>query len=603
MSVSSLPWEQVARKGAMEFGNPEPPDNPENPNGLPGHDPVSAEFMVRMSGVHAHANRETEVYQHPVEISNFLDELGVGHFRGLYQGNANSNTWAARARLKGYKWNAPLVPVGGLTSAELRAKIAHAAANADVIVSFEGKNEPNSTRGTGVVLDDWAAEAVAYQQVFYTAVRAEPALAHVKILSPSLHDVSARNSYVSSRQILWTRQDAALAWVAASQWWRKPAAGANDVLMTSAYFSPPTGTPNAWANALFGGYTSIRGSGVKIVLEAWNASARLAALGSLTLSSTSSAAVKYIPIVRTPAGTTRVRAVVQAVGGQDAVVMLGGNQASPTTQTNTFGLNVATKPEGGFRHYHQLVEEGVKDFCDFVGIHRYPSGHEPDYTLDEKLSFAMDAFGADFPKWITETGWHDALNTNVGHNPASEAAAGTYGPRAIMQIVGHRRIGCTFYEFLDDPEINVNTGQLLLSYHEDHFGMMRVGRNMPLAPFDTYEVRAAAADPNTTWERKPIFNKVEALLAAIADPGGEYVPVQAYYRIGGGPANLITLPVQKRDGTTLLLYCRNARVWNPQTRAAINDSSTASATFTLTDGQGARTITVTPEVEWVTIRN
>jgi hypothetical protein len=172
--------------------------------------------------------------------------------------------------------------------------------------------------------------------------------------------------------------------------------------------------------------------------------------------------------------------------------------------------------------------------------HPYPGGDIPEANLTEELSVAARVSG-DRPVWVTETGYHNALATESGHRPASEAAAATYIPRMFLENF-RRGIPRTFsYELVDlwpDPD-----GR----NQEAHFGMLR-----------------------NDYSEKPVFRRVANLTALLSDPGPAHSASPLDLTIEGGPADLRRLLLQKRDGSYSLVLWRAARVWDPVARRPLN---------------------------------
>ncbi|MDQ3275558.1 MAG: hypothetical protein M3Q39_11175, partial [Actinomycetota bacterium] len=75
----------------------------------------------------------------------------------------------------------------------------------------------------------------------------------------------------------------------------------------------------------------------------------------------------------------------------------------------------------------------LSDCMDRGNLHPYPGALSPDRTGYGDLSLLLDyarSTSGTKPLWITESGYHNAVNAPVGgHVPASEKAAGVYVPR------------------------------------------------------------------------------------------------------------------------------------------------------------------------------
>ncbi len=260
-----------------------------------------------------------------------------------------------------------------------------------------------------------------------------------------------------------------------------------------------------------------------------------------------------------------------------------------------------TNPSGGPRHYHQLAEgrdangvlsgrggllnsDGTLRYCNMFGLHSYPGGSFPLRKLDERLTYVYGAFGSSVTIWVTEHGWHNALNTTAGHVPITEAGAGTYGPRAILQYVTTakkvaggtdltRRLFYSYYEMLDDSQS--------LTEHEDRFGMYGVSDTDPTSP--------------TTWRAKPIVGKVTSLLTSLVDPAGTaaYTPSAVTLSIECTATNhnlwyqVTATKAQSDAGTATLWIWRDMEIWNRETETAI---VVAKVAVSVTDRVGKRDI-------------
>lgn len=157
---------------------------------LPLVTPMSAKAVHEGYGVCQHVNFQTNnVHIHQAEIMERYGAMNVAQMRSLYVPNLDNFQQAVDGcRAHGVKWNATVAVLGKTTDDQIRSRIKHMAENnADIIGWVEGVNEPNE--GTG-----WAAEAVRVQKVIFEEVHKYPALAHVRVLSPSMHDVRLDNS-------------------------------------------------------------------------------------------------------------------------------------------------------------------------------------------------------------------------------------------------------------------------------------------------------------------------------------------------------------------------------------------------------------------------
>ena len=107
----------------------------------------------------------------------------------------------------------------------------------------------------------------------------------------------------------------------------------------------------------------------------------------------------------------------------------------------------------------------IRTFMDAGNIHPYPGGRAPEEGIDSNVQNARRLF-SDLPLQATESGYHNAIETDSGHNPTSEAAAAKYMPRLLADYFT-RGISRTFlYELIS----SFNNG---LKDPESNFGLLR----------------------------------------------------------------------------------------------------------------------------------
>lgn len=592
-----LPWSGVPYAALEVGGSPvAPPDAP--PSTLPAHTPEMAERLRLKAGVQNFTNADTRVYGHHAEAFERIVGMGMGYMRGMLLGNDGDNEFADFCRDNGVGWLMTTTPEAGITNSALQAKIRHLAENnADVCIGVEGMNEPNQERSGAPVADTWPVTTTASLAVLYNAMKSYPATAGIPICLPSLHDTQSANSYVAQRNLTWTRQTTDLAYSNGRWTATTPVAGAT--LATSEYVSPSAA--GTWAATPFGGYTDIRGTGGRLVLEAWSATARLGNLGSLTLDGANNATVRDFPIVTTPAGTTRVRVRVEAVGGADAVLLLGGTTTLTGAQTNTYTLGLAPKPDGGFRQFHQLAAAGAGQYVDYAGMHRYTGGSPISTNWEDRSGNLLDAFPG-LELWLTEIGWQDAMDLPLssGMRPTPSDVGGIYAGRAVVFACGMHDTAASYFEELDDPDLAGTSVQA-------HFGLYNVGVGVATTPESTYDQRVVDANPDTSWTPKEGATEYTRILGWLADDGHEADPPGTVnYEMAVGTATLIHSHLVRfssahptRPGEAWLMFYRDTKLYDAKTRTKLAD---APRNFTLTDAQGSRTISATGTVSWERIR-
>ncbi len=181
----------------------------------------------------------------------------------------------------------------------------------------------------------------------------------------------------------------------------------------------------------------------------------------------------------------------------------------------------------------------ISNYLDYGTIHPYPGGYPEEEYEGRHIEFAARSSAAK-PVVATETGYHNALNSNDGHPPVSEAAAATYMPRVFLSSF-EQGVARTFVYELVDEQPNPELNNL-----EDHFGLLR----NDLTP-------------------KPAFTAIENMIGILEDPGAEFTPGSVDYQVSGNTESLHKVLLQKRDGSYYLALWRATSVWNPTTKTPI----------------------------------
>ncbi len=178
---------------------------------------------------------------------------------------------------------------------------------------------------------------------------------------------------------------------------------------------------------------------------------------------------------------------------------------------------------------------------DAGNLHPYPGSWAPNTSnvgdLSVQISGARKVSGSK-PIWITESGYHNAVNCSCGHEPVSETASGIYVPRMFMEYF-RRGIPRTYaYELIDgqpdpprgDPQRN--------------FGLLR-----------------------NDGTPKPAFTATRNLLTILADAGpasGQLSFKLACESSCGAPLRHVLL--RKTSGAYYLAVWPESSVWNASTR-------------------------------------
>ena len=166
---------------------------------------------------------------------------------------------------------------------------------------------------------------------------------------------------------------------------------------------------------------------------------------------------------------------------------------------------------------------------DYGNWHPYPGGQCPTCgdvygTNIDRLMPRYRAPSGGLPIMVTETGYHNALNgTDVGHRPVTEAAAGKYMPRLLLEYF-NRGIARTYlYELIDAKP---DAGK---SLRDSNFGLLR-----------------------NNGVEKPAFRAIKSVIGLLRDPGPAFSPGALDYTLSGATDRVHHTLLQKRDGTFYL---------------------------------------------------
>ena len=184
----------------------------------------------------------------------------------------------------------------------------------------------------------------------------------------------------------------------------------------------------------------------------------------------------------------------------------------------------------------------LSPWTDFGNTHTYLSGAMPETASiwDGELTAAARNSGNQ-PVQVTETGYHNGINGTVGHQPASERAAGIYMPRLFLDDF-RRGIARSFsYELLDQREDPSKTDI------EAAFGLLR-----------------------NDFSKKPAALAIERLIGLLSDRGPAFVPGELAYSLEGAPPTTEQLLLQKRDGSFYLVLWNKVSVWDQATRTDLD---------------------------------
>lgn len=162
---------------------------------LPLVKPIWSQTAYSAFGVQAVPQNTASVYQYIDEWMSALAATQASYFRASYVHGRSGPTVAAAARSRQLQWGMSVCPDMDYPDADLAARLADISARAaDVCLFIQGINEPNYIRGGGTVPSDWPSRTVAKQKLIWQTVRADPKLAHVKVVGPKLQAVVGTES-------------------------------------------------------------------------------------------------------------------------------------------------------------------------------------------------------------------------------------------------------------------------------------------------------------------------------------------------------------------------------------------------------------------------
>lgn len=247
---------------------------------------------------------------------------------------------------------------------------------------------------------------------------------------------------------------------------------------------------------------------------------------------------------------TKVPRAAEAVEGPNEYSYSGDRQWAPHLRTYQQRLHAAIKGDPTTSHLPVLAPSlispqdhfdlgNLTSALDFGNKHSYPSADMPEANIQDEIAMAGNVSG-NRPVYVTESGYHNALNTTSGHRPISEEGAATYLPRMYLEYF-RRGIPRTFaYELIDEWPDPAKKNL------EANFGLLR-----------------------NDYSEKPAFRSLKNLIALLSDAGGAHSVAPLDFTIPDAPADLRKLVLQKRDGSHYVVLWRAVRIWDPVSRKPV----------------------------------
>jgi hypothetical protein len=171
---------------------------------------------------------------------------------------------------------------------------------------------------------------------------------------------------------------------------------------------------------------------------------------------------------------------------------------------------------------------------DAGNVHLYPGGRPPTWNMDITQNAEKLVAGSK-PLWVTEAGYHDAVN-NSGNFSASDSTIATYLPRLFLEWYqrGAARVNLyQLYDEISDPN---------LTNYQAHFGLV-----------------------NDAGQPKAQFYAVENFNNLLKDTGTVTNPGSLTYTISSGATKVSSVLLQKSNGQFQLFLWQDASVSNTTT--------------------------------------
>jgi hypothetical protein len=194
---------------------------------------------------------------------------------------------------------------------------------------------------------------------------------------------------------------------------------------------------------------------------------------------------------------------------------------------------------------------------DAGNLHVYPLGAAPEASaLDERTALTRRYIsGPTAPIFVTEAGYHNALNTTQpGHPPIPESVGGSYTTRLFLDNF-RKGIARTYaYELVDEGANRVDASSVddtARRYREANFGLLR---------FD--------------FSEKPAATAVRNLTTILADGSTPFTPGPLDVGIDNAPSDLHTVLLEKSDGSFYLALWRPSSLWDRQALVRLDPADT-----------------------------
>lgn len=207
----------------------------------------------------------------------------------------------------------------------------------------------------------------------------------------------------------------------------------------------------------------------------------------------------------------------------------------------------------------------ISDRVDYGNLHPYPAGKMPSSVFPEQILLAKEVSG-DKKLFITESGYHNALDDHSDQPAVSETAAAKYIPRLFLENFSQGIRRTYLYEFLDEaPDPGLTNFQM-------HWGLLR-----------------------SDGSEKPAFTAVKNLINELSDSAEPAHLEQMTYSLGTPNTQIHHLLLQKSDGQFFLILWQEVSSYDSKKQ---QDITVSPQPVTLTLDHSVRSIsTYEPTVQ------
>lgn len=206
----------------------------------------------------------------------------------------------------------------------------------------------------------------------------------------------------------------------------------------------------------------------------------------------------------------------------------------------------------GFSFPDNVLDVGLVQGADCGNTHSYPDGGPPTFRLDDWYIPRMRVnVGPSKPLISTETGYHNATGTDVGHwiPGVSERGAAKYETRLFLEYFNRGFLKVYLYEFIDmvpNP-----------TFAEGAFGLLK-----------------------SDGTPKVQFRALKNLIGLLKDPGPAIVPGDLDFTLEGDTSRIRHTLLQKRDGLFQLVLWLNDVSYSKDTKSDLEPTRNLRIVFT-----------------------